>query len=77
MLLQKIMEYCSEKRWVDTVSIAQYFGRELSAVEGLFETLECKSLVKSMTGGCGAGKCRNCITGCTPGPKTIRYMWVG
>ncbi len=76
MLLNQIIAYCSEKRWVDSFSIAEHFGRDVSAIEGLLSTLENKAMMRKIASGCGAGKCGNCSTGCAP-QQTIRYMWVG
>ena len=76
MLLNKVITYCQDRRWVDSVSIAQHFSRDLSAIEGLLDTLVCKNMLCKMTKGCGAGKCKGCAVGCGP-VETVRYMWVG
>ena len=76
MLLQAVMDYCREKKWVDLVAIAKHFGRERSAMEGMLSILERKLLLRPLSGDCGAVKCRNCTLKCgTNRPSTKLYVW--
>ena len=76
MLLQSIINYCKENRWVDSVSMAQYFKRDVAAIEGIMDTLEHRCMLRKMLGSCSPGKCGNCTSGCGPIKKTTRYMWL-